>query len=89
MTTNRTNQGILRPDDDIAREIRHAFKLDNDVPDERIRVQVESGAVTLNGTVDSMVQKETAEALARRSHGVLGVINKINVESAIAGTAQS
>ncbi|HVY94189.1 MAG TPA: BON domain-containing protein [Bryobacteraceae bacterium] len=88
MTTDRTTHNILRPDDDIAREIRHAFKLDNDVPDERIRVRVDSGAVTLEGTVDAMVQKETAEALARRSHGVIGVINKIDVEPVTAGSAQ-
>ena len=82
----KTKQGA-RPDEDLARDIRHALRLDNDVPDERITVQVERGTATLQGTVGAIVQKQTAEADARRVRGVLGVINNIDVEPATAGTA--
>ncbi|HXE62703.1 MAG TPA: BON domain-containing protein [Bryobacteraceae bacterium] len=87
MPAKRQTQQSARPDEDLARDIRHALRFDNDVPDERITLQVERGTVTLRGTVEAIVQKETAEADARRVRGVLGVINKIDVEPATAGTA--
>jgi len=87
MPAKRKNKQTSRPDEDLARDVRHALRLDNDVPDERITVQVERGTVTLQGTMEAIVQKETADAAARRVHGVLRVINKIDVEPATAGTA--
>jgi osmotically-inducible protein OsmY len=66
-----------RLDDDIARDIRQALKLDSDVPDERISVQVHSGIATLDGNVDSSLQKEAAAADAKKVNGVHGVVNQI------------
>jgi osmotically-inducible protein OsmY len=66
-----------RPDDDIARDIRQALKLDSDVPDERISVQVHSGIATLEGNVESSLQKEAAAADAKKVNGVRTVMNQI------------
>lgn len=74
----KTTHG-LRTDDEIALNIRHVLKLDNDVPDDRIRVQVNEGMATLEGTVDNEIQRDTAEADVRKVRGVLEVINRIQL----------
>jgi osmotically-inducible protein OsmY len=76
----------IRPDDDVARDIRQCMKLDSDVPDERIRVEVHNGLATLNGNVDESFQKEAAEADAKKVKGVQGVANRIEVQPAMPGT---
>jgi osmotically-inducible protein OsmY len=70
-----------RLDGKIARDIREALKLDSDVPDERIRVQVQNGVATLEGNVETNLQKTTAEADARKVKGVIDVVNKVTVEA--------
>ena len=66
-----------RPDDDVARDIRQCMKLDSDVPDERISVEVHNGLATLKGNVDESFQKEAAEADTKKVKGVRGVTNLI------------
>ena len=68
-----------RLDSVIAANVRQALKLDSDVPDERITVQVHDGLVTLDGTVDADLQKEAAEADAHKVKGVRGVTNRIHI----------
>jgi len=70
-----------RLDDDIARDIRQALKLDSDVPDERIRVQVHNGVATLEGNVEANLQKATAESDTKKVKGVVDVVNRITVEA--------
>jgi osmotically-inducible protein OsmY len=57
------------------------LKLDSDVPDERIRVQVQNGAATLEGNVEANLQKATAESDTRKVKGVVDVVNRITVEA--------
>lgn len=79
----RTKHGLkleVRPDEEIARDVRQALKLDNDVPDERITVKVEEGVVTLTGHVEATLQKQTAEEDARKVKGTRNVLNRIEVE---------
>lgn len=66
-----------RPDDDIAQDILQALKLDSDVPHERISVQVHKGIVTLEGNVDSSLQKEAASTNAKKVTGVRSIMNQI------------
>jgi len=73
-------------DSDIARNIRQALKLDNDVPDERISVEVSHGLATLEGIVETNLQKETAEADVRRVKGVRDVMNRIGLQSTLSGS---
>lgn len=68
-----------RRDDDIARDIQQSLRLDNDVPDAQITVEVSHGMVTLHGNVDNSFQKEAAESDAKKIKGVRAVDNRIHV----------
>ena len=54
-------------DSDVARNIRQALKLDNDVPDEHVGVDVSNGLTTLEGVVATDLQREVAEAECQES----------------------
>jgi osmotically-inducible protein OsmY len=68
-----------RPDDEIARDIQQSLRLDDDVPDERITIEVNRGKVTLRGNVDNSFQKDAAESDAKKIKGVRAVANEIYV----------
>ena len=68
-----------RPDEDIARAVKASMKFDSDVPDGRICVTVHDGLVTLEGTVETHLQKAAAETDARKVKGVHAVDNRIQV----------
>ena len=70
---------VTRPDNKIAEDIRQALRLDSDVPDERIRVEVHNGFATIGGSVDRDLQKEAAQNDAYKVSGVRGVTNQIEV----------
>ena len=76
--TSKT-QHALRTDDEIALSIRQALKLDNDVPDEGVKVQVHDGVATLEGSVNNDMQRQTAETDARHVRGVRDVVNRLEV----------
>ena len=71
---------MTRTDPEIARDITQAMKIDLRIPDDRIKVGIDDGCVTLDGTVDWNYQREAAESCARKVHGVRGVANKIAVK---------
>jgi len=70
----------VRTDPEIARDIVNAMKLDLTVPDDRIKIGVHDGYVTLEGTVDWHFQGNAAETCARNIHGVRGVLNHIAIK---------
>jgi len=70
----------MRTDPEIARDIVSAMKLDLTVPDERVKIGVHDGYVTLEGTVDWNFQRSGAEACARNVNGVRGVLNHIAIK---------
>lgn len=67
-------------DEDIARAALNALKWDVVVPDERIKVKVSQGWITLEGTVDYKHQQAAAESAIRNLAGVKGVDNLIKVK---------
>jgi osmotically-inducible protein OsmY len=71
--------GRPRTDSDIARAICQAFEWDSLIPHLRIQVAVSNGWVALHGRVDLLREREGAERLARRTEGVRGVYNVIEV----------
>ena len=81
MSAKAKTKRAARLDADIVRDILQALKLDSDVPDERIRVQVQNGVATLEGNVETNLHKTTAEADARKVKGVVDVVNRITVEA--------
>src|SRR6185295_9412530 len=72
-----------RPDPDIARDAVSAIRNQLPFSSESIRAVVNSGWVTLEGTVEWNYQRELAESAVRRLKGVKGVSNLIQVKPKI------
>jgi osmotically-inducible protein OsmY len=70
-----------RADPDIARAALNALTWDIAVPNDRIKVRVENGWVTLEGEVDGFYQREAAERDVRNLTGVKGVTNLLIVRA--------
>ncbi len=70
-----------RPDPDIARAALDALKWNVLVPNDRIKVKVEKGWLTLEGDVDWNFEREEAERSVRYLTGVLGVTNLVTVRA--------
>jgi osmotically-inducible protein OsmY len=71
-----------RNDTDIAAAAVNALKWNISVPDEKIKVKVENGWVTLSGTVDWWYQSNEARKCVEDLTGVRGVTNKVVVSPA-------
>jgi osmotically-inducible protein OsmY len=76
-----------RPDPEIARAAIDALKWNITVPEDRIKVKVENGWITLEGDVNYYFQKEAAERAVRYLTGVKGVTNLITVRATETATA--
>jgi osmotically-inducible protein OsmY len=74
---------LTRTDPEMMRDVAQAMKIDLRVPDERIKVGVNGGFVTLEGTVDWNYQREAAESCARGVSGVRNVTNKIALKARV------
>jgi osmotically-inducible protein OsmY len=70
-----------KDDNDIAKEIIDAWKGDWLVPEEKIKVKVENGWVTLEGELEFNYQKEAAKNSIKNLAGVTGVSNHISIKS--------
>jgi len=68
-----------RSDEDIATACLAALRAHGSVPDDRIKVLVKNGWVTLEGSVEWQYQKQAAEHAVQNLLGVAGIINQINV----------
>jgi len=72
-----------RSDADIAAAALSALKWDTTVPEDRIKVTVRNGWITLEGQVDWGYQKETSERVVRNLTGVIGLTSQITVKSRV------
>jgi osmotically-inducible protein OsmY len=72
--------GSKRADTDIARAVLGALEWNITIPQEKIRVKVENGWVTLEGEVPWHYQREAAERTVRNLTGVRGVFNMITIK---------
>lgn len=77
----RLSSGAGRPDPEIARAAVDALKWNFSVPQDRIKVKVSDGWVTLEGEVDWFYQREAAERSIRYLTGVKGITNLIAVKA--------
>ncbi len=68
-----------RTDEDVAKAVRNALKWDVLVPDDKITTTVSNGTVTLQGSVNTWMQRYDTERCVQRLTGVKGVINQITV----------
>lgn len=71
--------GQQRSDEEIAKAALHALDWHSLVPEDRVRVRVENGWVTLTGEVDWSYQSASAEQCVRPLMGVRGVTNGIHL----------
>jgi osmotically-inducible protein OsmY len=69
-----------RTDTDIAEAAVRALKTNYSVPDDRIKVTVRQGWITLDGVVEWQYQKNAAEATVRYLTGVKGVSNQLTIK---------
>jgi osmotically-inducible protein OsmY len=67
-------------DDEIAKTAVDMLRWSTAVPDDRVRVTVEGGWVTLTGTLDWEYQRKGAEAALRHLKGVKGISNRIELK---------
>ncbi len=70
-----------KDDAEIALEILGAFRWNWDIPNDRVKVKVENGWITLEGELEWNYQKEGARKAVNNVVGVKGVINNINIKS--------
>ena len=70
-------------DEEVAKEVIKAFKSSMSVPDEKIKVKVEDGWVTIDGTVNWDYQRRASKNAVVNLKGVKGVTNKIKIQSEI------
>lgn len=73
--------GDQKTDAELATGVVHALRWDNAVPDERIRVKVEDGVVTLEGSVYFEYQRTAASNAVQKLNGVVRVNNFIALEA--------
>jgi len=71
---------LKQSDKDIAAAAIGALKWDYEVPDGKVKVVVNDGWVTLDGTVDWQFQRDAAERCVRYLRGVVGVTNEISIK---------
>lgn len=71
----------LITDQEIASSILHSFKWHWDIPEDKIRVKVENGIVTLEGEVNWNYEREAARKVASRLLGVRAVKNNIIIRT--------
>jgi osmotically-inducible protein OsmY len=66
---------------EIATEVLNSLKARWNVPNDKIKVKVEDGWITLSGELTWNYQKEAAKDAIRYLTGVTGVTNKITIKS--------
>jgi len=72
--------GSEQTDEDIALKAASALLWHSSIPQDRIKVKVSNGFITLEGTVDWQYQREAAESAVENLLGVKGVYNTVTVQ---------
>jgi osmotically-inducible protein OsmY len=78
--------GTALTDPEIARTAVNALQANVLVPDDRIKVTVKNGWLTLEGKVQWQYQKNAAESAMRKLIGVRGIANQIQMAPTISPT---
>lgn len=70
-------------DEDIAKQALDVLAWDMSVPNDKVKVKVDKGWVTLSGDVNWYYQKNAAELDVRKLLGVMGVSNQITIHPSV------
>ncbi|RZJ34589.1 MAG: BON domain-containing protein [Flavobacterium sp.] len=76
------NKSDFKSDSDLAHELIKALRWNYSVPDDKIKVTVEDGYVTLDGSVPWDYQRQLARKEVARVIGVKGIHNNLTLQSA-------
>jgi osmotically-inducible protein OsmY len=80
-TATKQSTGEYIDDTAITAKVKSAFVKDDSVKANDVQVETFRGVVQLSGFVDSSVQKQQAEAVARGVNGVRDVTNNIQLKA--------
>ena len=78
--------GSKPTDPEIARAAVHELESHISIPNDKIKVTVKNGRVTLEGNVDWQYQKILAGSAVKKLRGVIGITNNIEVKPQISPT---
>lgn len=67
-------------DDEIAQRALKIIAWDTTIPDDKIKIKVQKGWITLTGEVDWYYQRSAVETGVRKLSGVTGITNSITVK---------
>lgn len=70
-----------RSDTEIALAVEHALSWNTSVPQDRVKVAVEKGWVTLKGDLDWNFQRRAVERIVRPLKGVVGITDNIQLKT--------
>ncbi|TKT86532.1 BON domain-containing protein [Dyadobacter frigoris] len=70
-----------RDDNDLANEVLNAYKWNWEIPNDKVKVKVENGWITLEGELSWNYQREAAKRLIKNLIGIKGVTNLITIKS--------
>ena len=70
-----------RSDTEIAAAVEHALSWNTSVPQDRVRVTVEKGWVTLSGELDWNFQRRALERMIRPLKGVAGITDNVQLKA--------
>jgi osmotically-inducible protein OsmY len=70
-----------RSDTEIALAVEHALSWNTSVPQDRVKVTVEKGWVTLKGDLDWNFQRRAVERMVRPLKGVVGITDNIGLKT--------
>src|ERR1700729_3701846 len=76
-----SSAGAKKDDNEVAAEVVKAFKWNLQVPNDKVKVKVEDGWVTLEGELNWNYQKEATKNAVAYLGGVKGVTNNIKIKS--------
>ncbi|WP_159470243.1 BON domain-containing protein [Dyadobacter sp. 3J3] len=72
-----------RDDNDLANEVLNAYKWNWEIPNDKVKVKVENGWITLEGAVEWNYQREAAERLIKKLAGIKGISNLITINTEV------
>lgn len=70
-----------RSDTEIAAAVEHALSWNTSIPQDRVKVMVEKGWVTLSGELDWNFQRRAVERMIRPLKGVVGITDNIRLRT--------
>jgi osmotically-inducible protein OsmY len=73
------NMSFKKEDNEIAAAVLNAYEWNVEVPNDKVKIKVEKGWVTLDGELNWNFQKEAAGTAVRQLLGVVGLTNNLTI----------